>query len=95
MCSVRDELTLISAVRKALALWVFGWQKKGFKGKKNPDLWRRFLDVYHRHNVKFEWIKGHAGHKENERCDKLATTAAQKKELLIDEGFEAQENTMF
>ncbi|MCF0174114.1 MAG: ribonuclease HI [Bacteroidales bacterium] len=53
--------------------WVFEWEKKGFAKKKNPDLWVRFLKVYRRHNVRFTWVKGHAGHPENERCDALAT----------------------
>ena len=75
--------------------WVFGWQKKGFKDKKNPDLWRRFLQIYPKHSITFEWIKGHDGHKENERCDKLAVAAATGESLLVDEGFENQENHLF
>ncbi len=68
--------------------WVFGWEKKGFAKKKNPDLWREFLKVYRKHNVKFKWIKGHNLHPFNERCDVLATTAAVGRNLLIDEYFE-------
>jgi len=68
--------------------WVFGWEKKGFAKKKNPDLWREFLKVYRKHNVKFKWIKGHNLHPFNERCDVLATTAAAGRNLLIDEYFE-------
>ena len=56
--------------------WVFGWEKKGFKGKKNPDLWRRFLVIYRRHKVSFKWVKGHAGNPLNERCDQLAVEAS-------------------
>lgn len=71
--------------------WVFGWQKKGFAGKKNADLWIRFLRVFKFHNVRFTWLKGHAGNKENERCDELATAAADNRSsLLIDAGYEAE-----
>lgn len=69
--------------------WVFGWLKKDFKGKKNADLWRRFLRVYPQQQIKFHWVKGHAGHTENERCDVLATAAADGNHLLIDDGFES------
>ena len=68
--------------------WVFGWQKKGFKGKKNPDLWNRFLQIHPKHKVKFKWIKGHNENPENERCDELAVAAATGGNLLIDEGYE-------
>jgi ribonuclease HI len=69
--------------------WVFAWMKKpNFGNKKNPDLWRRFMDIYRRHNVKLIWIKGHNEHPENERCDILATTAADGKNLKIDEYYE-------
>ena len=68
--------------------WVFGWEKKGFKGKKNSDLWRRFLPSYRRQRVTMHWVKGHDGVPENERCDELATQAADGFELLVDQGFE-------
>lgn len=81
-----DSKYVIDAVEKG---WVFGWQKKGFAGKKNPDLWRRFLQVYRLHTIKFVWVKGHAGHPENERCDQLAVEAGKKKDQwLIDSVFE-------
>jgi ribonuclease HI len=72
--------------------WVESWQKNGFrksdrKPVKNMDLWKRLLEDTGRHKVTFEWVKGHEGHPENERCDKLATTAADGENLLIDEGF--------
>lgn len=73
--------------------WVFGWEKKGFAKKKNPDLWREFLNVYRKHKVKFKWIKGHNLHPENERCDVLATTAADGGNLAVDVGFEMAQNT--
>ena len=67
-----DSKYVIDAVEKK---WVFGWLKKGFAGKKNSDLWMRFLQIYKLHQVKFIWVKGHAGHPENERCDQLAVSA--------------------
>ncbi len=69
---------------------MFGLVKKGFAGKKNKDLWLRFLLVYNIHQVQFKWVKGHAGHPENERCDELAVLAAQAKNLPPDTGFEIQ-----
>ncbi len=83
-----DSKYVVDAVEKK---WVFGWLQKGFAGKKNKDLWLRFLQVYKLHKVKFKWIKGHAGHPENERCDRLAVAAYQQKDkLLIDSVFEAE-----
>ena len=68
-----DSKYVIEAVEKK---WVFGWEKKGFKNKKNPDLWKRFMRIYAKHNVQFKWIKGHNNHPQNERCDALAVLAA-------------------
>ena len=68
-----DSKYVVDAVTKG---WVFGWEKKGFAGKKNPDLWQRFLRVYRRHRVRFVWVKGHAETVENNRCDTLAVAAA-------------------
>ena len=68
--------------------WIFDWQKKGFKGKKNPDLWERFIRVYKKHHVDFKWIKGHNSHPQNEHCDFLANTAAKKSDLIKDEYYE-------
>lgn len=82
-----DSKYVIDAVEKK---WVFGWVKKAFAGKKNKDLWLRFLSLYKLHNIKFTWVKGHAGHLENERCDVLAVQAAKQKELLIDSFFETE-----
>jgi ribonuclease HI len=70
--------------------WVFGWVKKAFAGKKNKDLWLRFLQSYKIHQVKFTWVKGHAGHTENERCDELAVIASKGKDLKIDSVFETE-----
>ena len=66
--------------------WVLQWESKAFKKKKNPDLWKRFLNVYRKHNVKFVWIKGHSNNPENEICDQLAV-AASKGILLEDTGY--------
>lgn len=84
-----DSKYVVDAVEKG---WVFGWQKKGFKGKKNPDLWQRFLKIYPKHQIKFHWVKGHAGNLYNERCDELAVAAAEGNELLVDEGYEKSNN---
>ncbi len=70
-----DSKYVVDAVDKS---WVFGWEKKGFEKKANPDLWMRFLRIYRKHKVSFVWIKGHAGHPENERCDRLAVEAAER-----------------
>ena len=82
-----DSKYVIDSVEKK---WVFGWVKKGFEGKKNKDLWLRFLNVYKKQNVKFTWVKGHNGHIENERCDELAVAAGKVKPLLIDNVFESE-----
>lgn len=74
--------------------WIFEWEKKRFKKKKNSDLWNRFLKVYRKHNVNFVWIKGHADNEENIRCDKLAVKALKKKNLMTDEGYD-KENSIF
>lgn len=73
--------------------WVFGWERKQFAGKKNADLWMRFLRIYRQHHVVFHWVKGHAGHPENERCDELAVQAAKQRNLPADAGFEASSIT--
>ncbi|MCH5330726.1 MAG: ribonuclease HI [Alistipes sp.] len=67
--------------------WVFGWEKKNFQNKKNPDLWQRFLRIYRRHKVRFVWVKGHASTVENNRCDQLAVAAANSSNLLADSGY--------
>ncbi len=68
--------------------WLFGWEKKNFKGKKNPDLWKLFLKEYRKHKVAFQWIKGHNNHPQNERCDFLAVQAAKQTNLKADVGYE-------
>src|SRR5688572_31868232 len=81
-----DSKYVVDAVEKK---WVFGWQKKGFSCKANADLWARFLNIYKKHDVKFVWVRGHAGHPENERCDVLAVNSALSPNLLVDHGYEA------
>ena len=80
-----DSKYVIDSVEKG---WVFNWKKKNFKDIKNPDLWKRFLEVYEKHDVDFKWVKGHNSHTQNERCDVLAVNASSQKELLIDEYYE-------
>lgn len=80
-----DSKYVCDAVEKK---WVFGWEKKGFKGKKNPDLWQKFLIQFRKHQVSFIWVKGHAGNEFNERADQLAVAAANSTQLWIDQGFE-------
>lgn len=75
--------------------WVDGWLKRGWKtaGKqpvKNVDLWKRLLVAKEPHEVEFQWVRGHAGHPENERCDALATAAADGAHLMTDEGFSGE-----
>ncbi len=82
-----DSKYVIDSVEKK---WVFSWVKKGFEGKKNKDLWIRFLNIYKNHTVKFSWVKGHNGHLENERCDELAVAASKSKPLLVDSVFESE-----
>lgn len=86
-----DSRYVVDAVQKG---WVFGWERKGFVGKKNPDLWARFLKIYRRHTVRFVWVKGHNDNPGNERCDALATGAARGAagELLVDEWYEQHRN---
>lgn len=73
--------------------WAERWRSNGWRrGKRgkalNPDLWARLLDAVSRHDVTFEWVRGHAGHPENERCDHLANEAAQSTDLMVDEEYE-------
>ncbi|MBQ3582206.1 MAG: ribonuclease HI [Alistipes sp.] len=79
-----DSKYVVDAVNQR---WVFGWERKGFAGKKNPDLWMRFLRVYRRHKVRFVWVKGHASTAENNRCDELAVAAANSGNLFEDTGY--------
>jgi len=81
-----DSKYIIDTIEKG---WIHGWVKKGFAGKKNKDLWLRYLDAARPHNVRFVWVKGHAGHPENERCDQLAVAASlDRAHWKIDQVFE-------
>lgn len=85
-----DSKYVVDAVEKK---WVFKWEKNFFDKKKNADLWKRFLVIYRKHNVRFVWVKGHNNNVENERCDKLAVAAANKDSLHdIDRGYESSQN---
>jgi ribonuclease HI len=88
-----DSKYVVDAIEKG---WLWSWQKKGFKGKKNPDLWRQYIPLHLKYKPKFKWLKGHAGHPENERCDQLAVTAAEKPNLPADKGYEhPEEGSLF
>jgi len=76
-----DSSYVVNAINKK---WLFTWEKNNYKKRLNPDLWRRFLDVYRRHRVTLVWVRGHDGNIENERCDVLAVEASQEKNLEID-----------
>lgn len=84
-----DSQYVMNSVEKG---WVFNWEKKNFKGKKNADLWRQFLTLYPKQKLKFHWVKGHSGIPENERCDQLAKAAAGqlRSDLKIDKVFEIE-----
>jgi len=84
---VSDSKYVVDSVMKK---WVFGWEKKSFTGKKNPDLWTRFLKIYRKHQVDFKWIKGHSNHPQNERCDELAVMASMQKKLSVDVFYETE-----
>ena len=78
-----DSKYVVESVEKG---WIWNWEKVNFKKKQNPDLWKKFFPLYKKFKIKFEWVKGHSGNIENERCDELANTAQERK-LLIDEGY--------
>ena len=88
-----DSSYVVNAINKG---WLENWQQKGFAKVKNPDLWIRLIPQLRRHRVAFHWIKGHAGHPENERCDAMAVAsgagaAAQGKELPPDTGYQPED----
>ena len=88
---VSDSKYVVDAVEKK---WVFGWEKKNFSGKKNPDLWIRFLKIYRKHQVDFKWIKGHNNHPQNERCDELAVMASMQEKLSVDAFYESEKDSL-
>jgi len=82
-----DSKYVADAIEKG---WVFTWEKKNFKKKKNPDLWKKLLEHYRKHRVKFYWVRGHADVIENERCDQLAVEASKQDNLSIDHVYEEE-----
>jgi ribonuclease HI len=89
---ISDSKYVVDSVLKK---WVFGWEKKGYVGKKNPDLWKRFLVVFRKHQVDFKWIKGHNNHPQNERCDELAVMASNQNTLSTDTFYEKEDDKLF
>ena len=89
---ISDSKYVVDSVEKK---WLFGWEKKNFVGKKNPDLWMRFLKVYRKHQVDLKWIKGHNNHPQNERCDELAVYASGLEKLSIDSFYEKEDGKLF
>ncbi|MCL4121951.1 UNVERIFIED_CONTAM: hypothetical protein GTU68_055274 [Idotea baltica] len=85
-----DSKYVVDAVEKK---WLFGWVKRGWKKVKNPDLWKRFLIIYKKHNVKMVWVRGHNEHPQNERCDELAVAAALSGNLPADVWYETNVNS--
>lgn len=88
---ISDSKYVVDAVEKK---WVFGWEKKNFAGKKNPDLWMRFLKIYRKHQVDFKWVKGHNNHPQNERCDQLAVMASGLPNLSVDAFYEKEDQKL-
>ena len=80
-----DSKYVVESIEKG---WIWNWEKKNFKKKLNSDLWKVLIPLYKKFNVKFEWVKGHNNHPENERCDALAVSASQKENLPFDIGYE-------
>jgi ribonuclease HI len=87
-----DSQYVLNSVEKK---WLDGWIRTDFKGgKKNKDLWMEYYHLAKNHTVKFVWVKGHAENIYNNRCDELATTAADGDDLLVDEGYEQIQNIL-
>ncbi|MEX0986249.1 MAG: ribonuclease HI [Bacteroidales bacterium] len=86
-----DSKYVVDAVTKG---WIWNWEVKKFKNKKNPDLWKRYIQLHHQFEIEFNWVKGHANIPENERCDQLAVEASLKSNLLIDDGYEKENPTL-
>jgi ribonuclease HI len=80
-----DSRYVVDAIEKK---WLWEWEKKDFKNKKNADLWKRFIPLYKKFKIRFVWVKGHAGDRENERCDRLAVMASAGKDLQQDKGYQ-------
>ena len=88
-----DSQYVVKAVEEG---WLDTWIKTNFKGgKKNVDLWKEFYDLSTKHTIRFVWVRGHANNPLNNRCDELATEAADGTDLLTDEGYISQDNSLF
>ena len=80
-----DSQYIVKAVEEG---WLKNWIKTNFRGgKKNPDLWKEYYELSQKHHIRFKWVKGHADNPYNNRCDELATAAADSTDLLVDEGY--------
>lgn len=87
-----DSQYIVKAINEG---WLNKWLATNFaKGIKNKDLWVKFYNLYKQHQIKFVWVKGHANNVYNNRCDELATTAADGRNLLVDEGYEMDANNL-
>jgi ribonuclease HI len=84
-----DSKYVVDPIEKG---WIWGWQKKNFAKKANADLWQRYIPLHQKYKPKFVWIRGHAGHPENERCDQLAVASAMGSGLAIDQWYESHRN---
>jgi ribonuclease HI len=84
-----DSEYVVNAVEKG---WIWNWEKQNFKKKANVDLWQRYIPLHKIYKPKFVWVRGHAGHPENERCDVLAVAAAKSGNLLVDYEYESQQS---
>jgi ribonuclease HI len=80
-----DSKYVVDSIEKG---WLWTWEKKNFKDKANADLWKLYIPFHKKFKPKFVWVKGHAGHPENERCDELAVAAALGSGLLVDKEYE-------
>ena len=83
---VSDSKYVVDAINKG---WLRSWVKKGFKDKKNPDLWKLMIPLLDKYNPTFQWVKGHNNHPQNERCDALAVQASKQPNLPADTGYES------
>ncbi|MFN2457817.1 MAG: ribonuclease HI [Chitinophagaceae bacterium] len=87
-----DSQYIVKAIKEG---WLNKWMATNFsKGKKNKDLWVKFYDLSQQHQLQFVWVKGHADNEYNNRCDELATAAADGRDLAIDEGYERNPNQL-
>ena len=84
-----DSKYVVDSVEKG---WIWTWEKKDFKNKANSDLWKQYIPLHKKYKPKFIWVKGHAGHPENERCDVLAVQAANGYDLARDTWYEENQD---